>query len=441
MKLKMRKQVEYNLKLDDEEKAMLAGEHGPFKQKAMEFIVQYAQVLGAENLCKITWATLFIGAQHYLDGYSSDTDYNEIFSQFYLNSDTPLPLGMFSSEVKCQTCVSACDFSDYEHSHSTSEFLRRNWEWLTAARDVGVNIIDTCTPYFVGWLPMFGEHFVSGESSVVLMGNSLFGARSNADGVEAAICAAITGRIPKWGMHLTEKRFGTYVFTVDWQPETLVDWDLLGYTIGRMLPINAVPVLMGDFRNPDVTRLRQFLSALGTTSAAELCHIVGLTPEAHTLEVALGPNKDAPRYRISREDCRESYELASDPGSGSVGIVSVGCPHLTIYEIRSIAEQLRGKRLKPGVQFQIWTTYAIKEMARVNGYLEAIENSGAHILCGSCPVVMRDQCFGHAQSMVINGIKQAHTIRHQVNVPVYYGSVSQCIDAALTGYWHGEGWE
>lgn len=430
-----------DMQLSLEERAMLEGKQGLLKKKAMEFIVKYADVLGATELCKVSWATLFIGSQRYLDSYPSSQNYNEIFSQFYLNSDLPILLEAFSSEVKCQTCVAACDFSDHACSCSNPEFFKRNWEWLTATRNAGVNIIDTCTPYFVGWLPTYGEHFVSGESSVVLMGNSLFGARGNADGVEAAVCAAITGHIPKWGMHLSQNRFGTCIYIVDWQPETLMDWDLLGYTMGRMLPNNAVPVLVGTFRNPDITRLRQFFSALGTTSAAEMCHIVGLTPEAHTLDMALGGNKDVPRCRIDRENCSESYNLVSDQGSGSVDFVSIGCPHLNIYELRLVAEQLRDKQLKPGVEFQIWTTYAVKEMARVNGYLEVIQNSGAHLYCGSCPVVVGEKSFKGANSMAINGIKQAHSIRHQVTIPVYYGSLTQCVDAALTGYWQGEGWE
>ncbi|NLW61073.1 MAG: DUF521 domain-containing protein, partial [Synergistaceae bacterium] len=36
------------LKLTDHEKAMLDGKMGKFKQKAMEFNVRYAKVLGAE---------------------------------------------------------------------------------------------------------------------------------------------------------------------------------------------------------------------------------------------------------------------------------------------------------------------------------------------------------------------------------------------------------
>ena len=50
------------LRLEETDKRMLDGSMGPMKQKAMEFIVRYANVLGAEELCDVLRATLFIGA-------------------------------------------------------------------------------------------------------------------------------------------------------------------------------------------------------------------------------------------------------------------------------------------------------------------------------------------------------------------------------------------
>lgn len=66
------------LKLTEYEKKMLNGEMGPFKQKALEKIIEYANVLNAEELCEVTKATVYYGAHPYLDVIDSK-DYNEIF--------------------------------------------------------------------------------------------------------------------------------------------------------------------------------------------------------------------------------------------------------------------------------------------------------------------------------------------------------------------------
>ncbi len=42
------------MNLDDTQKATLDGERGVAPQKAMELIVRYAGVLGAERLCRVS---------------------------------------------------------------------------------------------------------------------------------------------------------------------------------------------------------------------------------------------------------------------------------------------------------------------------------------------------------------------------------------------------
>ena len=50
------------MKLSDTDKKMLDGTQGPAKQKAMELIVRYGRIAGAEALCTVTWADLFCGS-------------------------------------------------------------------------------------------------------------------------------------------------------------------------------------------------------------------------------------------------------------------------------------------------------------------------------------------------------------------------------------------
>ena len=44
------------MRLTDTEKKMLQGKMGRLKQKAIESIIQYAEALGAEELCEVTQA-------------------------------------------------------------------------------------------------------------------------------------------------------------------------------------------------------------------------------------------------------------------------------------------------------------------------------------------------------------------------------------------------
>lgn len=69
------------LKLTREEQRMLEGKEGAFKQKALQKIVEYANALGAEELCTVTKATIYMGYHPYLDAVESE-DYNEIFPRW-----------------------------------------------------------------------------------------------------------------------------------------------------------------------------------------------------------------------------------------------------------------------------------------------------------------------------------------------------------------------
>lgn len=425
------------MQLTDYEKKMLDGAYGPFKQKAMEFVVRYGNVLDAEELCEVKRATLFVGAQHYLNCYADDVDYEKIFSEFYLCSDQIIQPGKMSEDCDTQTCGACCDLKDFKKSHVPQAQHQRNLRFLEETRKMGVKITDSCTPYYIGWIPLMGEHFMTTESSNVVVSNSVFGAFGNSDGVEAAVCGAITGRTPKWGMHIKENRHGTCLFHIDFEVDSQKDWDILGFTLGRLLPKHEIPIITGKFKRPNIHKLRQFCASIAVTSAAEICHIVGVTPEAQTLEMALGYHLPKYEIHVTKEDFDESYAMLCDDGTGPVDFVSIGCPHLSLNELKQVAEYLEGKKIYRDCELQIWTDYPTKEMANVNGYTKMIEESGASLLTGSCPLLMQKESHRHATAMAMYGAKQAWSIRHQTKVPVYYGDIYQCIDTALNGTWEG----
>ena len=156
-------------RLADYEQRMLDGEMGGFKQAAMKFIVRYGEVLGAEELCEVSRATLFIGAQRYLDCYPGGTDYEKIFSQFYLCSEETLPMGKVADCCKAQTCGAACDYFEYEKTHLTAKFHEKNRRFLQKTKEMGVKIVDSCTPYYVGWVPLMGEHGEQQRVSIAMV--------------------------------------------------------------------------------------------------------------------------------------------------------------------------------------------------------------------------------------------------------------------------------
>ncbi len=422
------------VRLTDYEKKMLNGEMGEFKQTALKNIVKYAEALGAEELCEVSKATLYFGAHPYLDVVDSD-DYNDIFSKMYLCSDKTVNIDEFSNTCYCQTCVAPCDQYVYEPLNLTKEFFNKNNKFLEITKEAGVSITGSCTPYLIGWLPLRGEHFVTTESSNVIFCNSVLGACGNSDGIEAAAWSAICGRTPKWGNHIMENRKGTHVFEIECPSKTAIDWDVIGYTVGRLLPPHAVPIIDGNFNRPNLIKLKQCFASLATTSGAEMCHIIGITPESITLDMATGGDEPVGVIKITDEEYNKSFDMLCDKGCEDVQFVTLGCPHYTLEEIRDAALYIKGKKVKKDVLFMIWTDYATKEMASVNGYTKIVEEAGGHILTSGCPLVIGHKCHEGVKGMAMDGAKQAHYIRSETDATVYYGNMYKCIDAAITGKW------
>jgi len=424
------------MELSDYEDRLLAGEAGKLKQVAIQNIVRYAAILGARALCEVTKATVFCGAHNYLSACKSE-DFDVVFSRMNLASDVVMSFDTTYDNCYIQSCVSPCDQNAYRPFGQSKAFFEKNRHYLDHARKAGVNIVGTCSPYLTGWLPIRGEHFVTTESGVTVIGNAIWGAMGNSDGIEAAFWSAICGRTPRWGNHVNENRAGTHLVQVETPIESILEWDLLGKAVGEKLPTGSVPVVTGKFSKVTFNKLRQMLTALAISSNCEMCHIVGYTPEARSVDDALQGNEPLGSYVIDDSSIEEAYDLVCESEAGSVDFVSLGCPHYDIDQIKKTADYLKGKTIHPDVTFTIWTVYPIKAMADENGYTQIVEDAGGSIYSGTCPGTIGDCFLNQYEAFVFDSLKQAESVRSASGKKVYYGDAYRCIDAAVKGKWAG----
>jgi predicted aconitase len=315
------------------------------------------------------------------------------------------------------------------------EKKKRNFQFLARFVDAGVVLSGNCIPYITGFIPVMGEHFVICESSAVFFMNSLWGALGNGDGIEASFCAAVCGRTPLAGKHLPENRIGTDVVIINTAPATIHDWDVLGHAIGRRLPPHAIPVLNGTFVRPNTIQLKAFCAALACAAGTEMLHIVGLTPEAATLDQALQNQKPDNEIEISPTEIAASIQDLSGHGRRKIDYISLGCPHCHIDEIRRIADFLNGKRIHADTTVHLWTAGSIKYMADRCGYTETIEKAGAALLTGSCPS-SRGYPPG-VRTAAYDSAKQRMSAAQETDATLFYGSRQECLQSAISGFWEG----
>lgn len=434
------------IKLTNYEKDILNGKYGNPKKLALKGIIKYAEILGVEELVEITKAHMCCGSHaipsDFPDGNLDDDEYlKKNFNKTHIVDKIPdlngEDLDSFYETTFLIDDVHCCDSYQWEYTQQTKEFYENNKNILREASEKGVIIGSTCAPYLAGWLPLMGEYFVTTESSNVLFCNSILGARGNGGGGTTTLLSAICGRAPKWGLHLPEKRKGTHVFNIESKLETKLEWDMLGFAIGKRLDPNAIPVLRGNFKRPDVIKLKTFFTSLATASGCEMCLIVGVSPEALTYEAAMGGRKPLKEFNITGEMIDAQRIELCHPISGKVDFLQIGCPNASIEEIHQIAQYMKGKHVKEGVRFCVFTNIAQYEIARHSYLTDMLRDSGVELLTSGCILRTINVSKG-AKGIGLSAGKLAHYSRTERDVPVYYGTEKDVMDASITGYWNVE---
>lgn len=422
------------MRLTDVEKAMRDGEHGAAVAKAMDLLIRYGEALGAEalvetrNVCGTVTATTPFLRDFALQKGGLDA----VFSEFNLDSQdvvaTP-KVRAFSSHL--QLGFDPHHPVEMGVSEEIVQFYKKS---EAAAAKMGVQILNTCTPYQVGNVPTRGEHLAWMESSAVIYANSVLGARTNTEGRESTSCAMLTERIPDWGFHRDEGRRGTLGVHLDIPVTSVEDWGLLGYWMGDWVQ-ERVPVISGVGQVPNLPKLKHFGAAASSSGGVEMYHIVGVTPEANTAEQAYGGNKATEVRHYGARERQQTLERINANGSDrKVDYVMLGCPHYTIEQIWEAAQLLEGRRIHPESALWIFTPRAIKEIATRNGYTQIIEAAGGKILTDSCSAMSRAVPPG-TKVVALDSAKQAHYLPAILGLQAWFGTTAQCIDAACTGRW------
>jgi hypothetical protein len=121
----------------------------------------------------------------------------------------------------------------------------------------------------------------------------------------------------------------------------------LGYYVGERVSGLRNVAVTGLPLNIPFDFARVLVIPLPTSGAVTLCHIVGTTPEASTLEEALGNRKPEQVIKLGKGELTDTWRRLNVWNDDVVEHVAFGCPHCTIDEIGRIAALLEAKRSRP----------------------------------------------------------------------------------------------
>ena len=205
---------------------------------------------------------------------------------------------------------------------------------------------------------------------------------------------------------------------------------MLGSLYGREAG-TAIGVVAGVQRHPGEDALKAFGAAAASSGAVGLFHVAGVTPEA--ADVATASGGEAPRRVIAvtpQMAAAAMRELSTASRDASIDAVAIGSPHLSQGEFDRLEALIAGRKL--AVPFYACTGRHVLKTLDATGQRLRLEKAGVTIVADTCVVVtpMLPDVKG---VLMTNSGKFAHYAPANTGYAVTYGSMTDCVESALTG--------
>ncbi|WP_312348388.1 aconitase X catalytic domain-containing protein [Actinomyces sp.] len=397
------------IELKDDEQAMLDGHYGTGAQIAMKIQVAIGDAYDAPHMVPVTRTHVALSNQE------ADLWFAEklVAGGAHCRVRPTVNPSFNWRQLKKVTTIRPEDEAIVKRTHR-------------AYTDIGAIMTYDCTPYLERNVPRYREVISFSESSATPFVNSVYGARSNRESAQSALCAAITGVTPLYGYLLEENRRGQVLVDVQADMSDDFAYQMLGYFTPRLTGFR-IPVFEG-LHQPSKEALMNLGAELNTGGNVAMYHIVGFTPEAATREEAFQGHDDYETVTVTQADLDAMRKELTAP-DGAIDFALFGCPHLTIDQITTIAEMVRGRDL--AVPLFAMTSALTFDLAREMGYLDQIEAAGGHIFSNTC---MDQPCweFLYGKRGVTESPKCAYYTKRR-NMEFVITELENAVASALTG--------
>ncbi len=398
---------------------MLHGGHGAGTAMAMRMVVALAGVMAADRLIPVTGAHIDSCLYHGQAGL----DFAQKLVRLGAKVTVPTTLNVSSLDLMHPGLLRL----------PPAEAIPAR-ALMDAYRELGARPTWTCAPYQSAERPGFGEDIAWAESNAIVFANSVLGARTERYGDFIDICAAITGRVPRAGLHLAENRVPTMELDCSGLSRDMLVheavWAALGGVAGRLAGAK-IAILTGiDPALVDEDKLKAFGATAASSGGMALFHLAGVTPEAVAAGWECAPDTVAVTAAMVRA-LRD--ELTTVPPSAPLDSIALGTPHFSLGEFRRLARLLHGQpSFNPGCTVWINTSREVLGQARAAGFAQAAELRGARIVVDTCTYITPILGPEERAVMTPSG-KWAWYAPMNLGVDVILGTLSECLASGQAG--------
>ena len=358
------------MKLTDHQQKMLDGAFGKGKAMAMQIQIGVGKCFDAERLVPVSRAHVSLSAQA---------------------ADIWFAGKLLDAGASCAIAptVNPGYSVDYFRNRLSDAAIENMRKTERIYRGLGARLTYCCTPYLADNVPPYGEIIAFSETNATIYANAVLGARTNRESAASALCAAVTGYVPEYGMLLQENRFADIAVRVDAKMESDFDYAVLGLC-GKKIG-KGIPAFLGLPEKISTEALIALGAELNVSGSYDLYHIPNVTAEAaHGFDLFGGK---APKREVSitQSDLEQTLEAFSPSADGSIEYCILGCPHYTYAQIEEVERLLGGEKAKADIH--ILTSAAIKREAKESGLEDRLLDLGADLIADTC--VDEACCWGY----------------------------------------------
>ena len=399
------------MQLTDIEKKILAGEEGEAKQIAMEILTNIGEAMEADFFVQVSSVQAMA---HFGSLHIAGRDWLEKLA--CMGGKCCVPTTQDPASIP---------FKHWQEMGYDSEYAENQYRLEAAIIKLGEMPKWSCTPYYQGSVPRAGQNIAWAESSAVSFANSVLGARTNRTPAGLAVCAALTGKMPRYGLYLSENRKATIKINVEAAGLTSLDYNTIGIITGKIAGAK-IPAIYGLPQFTTNDQLKYLGASAASSGQVALYHADGITPEALFTDVFDGKAPEE-EFVITRKDLDDEAERMSAPGEWQPQLAVVGCPHYSSEEVIRLAEIFGDRKVSEGKAFWVFTTAETESLAERMGIKQKLEDAGVRIMAQTCLVI--SPLVGGYKKLITDSGKFASYLPSEHNIDIRYAETEKCVEA------------
>jgi len=206
---------------------------------------------------------------------------------------------------------------------------------------------------------------------------------------------------------------------------------VLDHLMGQVAQ-DSIPVVTGLGVRPTQDQLKAIGAGAASSGTVAMFHLVGITPEAPTLEAAFQGRAPVLEIDVTMERLRRARRELTTADGEKLDLVVLGSPHFSFDEFRTLAPLLEGRSKHADVQFLVTSSRGMRDLAGGAGLLGPLERFGGRITVDTC-ILATPMLPKSVKRLMTSSAKYAYYSPGLLGTEVVFGSMVDCVESAVRG--------